>query len=300
MSVAEPADSTRPIVILGANGQIGYELMRALAPLAPLRGFVRADQDFFDLAQLQKKIAALNPVGIINAAAYTAVDKAESEPELAMSLNAKLPAMLATTATDIDAFFVHYSSDYVFNGRAQVPYKETDPADPQGVYGRTKLAGDEAILKLDSAAIILRTSWVYGIRGNNFFLTMQKLARDNNALRVVADQIGCPTPARFIAAATAVLIAQSNISHDGVNPHRGLYNLASYGAVSWCEFAREIFLNSEDFAHVEVEAITTAEYPTPAARPAYSVLDTTLAQATFGIHAADWQALMLQELSAQA
>lgn len=284
--------SDRPILVLGANGQVGYELLRTLAPLAPVQGVLRERLDLTDADAVRALIRQVRPSAIVNAAAYTAVDKAESEAELAMQVNGVAPGMLAELAAASGTCFVHYSTDYVFDGTASEPYQESSPTSPLGVYGRTKLAGEQAALAGDSAAVVLRTCWVYGTRGKNFLLTMERLAREQRKLRVVDDQRGCPTWARFIAETSAVILARCGLSADALRERRGVYHLAASGDTSWCGFARAIVARMGDCDDVQVDPIPTSAYPTPARRPAYSVLDTRRICATFGVCMPSWTAML--------
>lgn len=284
--------STRPILVLGANGQVGHELVRCLAPLAPVLGLQREQLDLTDVDRTRALVRDARPVAIVNAAAYTAVDKAEIEAELAMQVNGVAPGILAELAAASGASFLHYSTDYVFDGSATQPYRESSPTAPLGVYGRSKLAGEQAALAAAGATIVLRTSWVYGTRGKNFLLTMERLARAQRALRVVDDQRGSPTWARFIAETSAALLARCGLSTAALRERRGVYHLAASGDTSWCGFARAIVARMGDCDDVEVAAIPTSAYPTPARRPAYSVLDTKLISATFGLHMQAWDAML--------
>lgn len=296
MSRAKLPAIDRPIVVLGADGQVGHELVRSLTPLAPVRALNRQMLDITDSDALRAGLTALTPAAIINAAAYTAVDKAEEQPQLAARINSEAPGVLADIAAQAGACFVHYSTDYVFDGRSERPYREADPVSPTNVYGRTKLEGERAALEHDGATIILRTCWVYGSRGRNFLRTVQRLARDQTLLRIVHDQYGCPTPARFIAAATAAILSRCGVSAEGLREHRGIYHLAASGETSWCGFARAIMQASPGCEGVHVEGIPTSEYPTPASRPAYSVLDTSLLCETFGLYMPHWEFLLGQTL----
>lgn len=296
MSSPTSSYAQRPIVVIGANGQIGYELVRSLGPLGPVCAFEHAALDITKTNALRTTLKALAPMAIINAAAYTAVDKAEEEPDVAAATNGHAPGVLAAIAEECDACFMHYSTDYVFDGNARRPYRESDPVSPANTYGRTKLAGENAVMEIGSAAIILRTCWVYGNRGRSYLTTMQRLARDRAEIRVVDDQFGCPTAARFVAQTTAVILDKCGLSASRLRERRGIYHLAASGQTSWCEFARAIMRNSPNCKHVAIEGIPTSQYPTPAKRPAYSVLDTSLLYATFGLYMPDWEVLLKQTL----
>jgi dTDP-4-dehydrorhamnose reductase len=291
----------RRILLLGGDGQVAWELRRTLAPLGEVISVGRRTAPHaLDLAEPQAilpLVEALRPAWIVNAAAYTAVDKAEQETDLAQAVNATAPGLLAEAAARVGAQLVHYSTDYVFDGRATAPYQEDDTPNPQGAYGRTKLEGEEAIAKAGCDWLILRTAWVYGSRGHNFLRTMRRLAREREELRVVADQLGAPTWSRHIAEATAQILAQ--LGDDCAAWHRacGVYHLTSAGEASWHAFASAIVEHQrgqEAIACQRVTAITTADYPTPAQRPAYSVLNCDKLAETFGIRLPDWQAALAQ------
>jgi dTDP-4-dehydrorhamnose reductase len=262
------------ILLTGANGQVGWELQRALAPLGEIAAFDRQGLDLADPDQVSRRVREVRPEVIVNAAAYTAVDKAESEPELAHAVNAVAPGILADEAKRLGAILVHYSTDYVFDGEKPTPYNEDDLPNPINVYGGTKLEGERAIATSGCRHLMLRTSWVYGARGRNFLLTMLRLAREGRALRVVDDQIGAPTWCRQIAKATASLLVKPDLAAPGA---AGLYHLCAAEHTSWFGFARAIF-ESPDLARLGIakpalEAIPTSAYPTPARRPQNSRLD---------------------------
>lgn len=263
------------ILITGANGQVGWELARALAPLGEVVALDRSELDLAQPDALRGKVRAIAPNAIVNAAAYTAVDRAESEPELARTVNAIAAGVLAEEAQRLEAVLVHYSTDYVFDGTKADPYVETDPTHPLNVYGQTKLEGERAIGASGCRHFTLRTSWVYGTRGNNFLLTMLRLANERRpSLRIVDDQVGAPTWSRDIAAATAALLARPALAARGAE---GLYHLAASGATSWFGFAQAIFASPElarlGLMPPALEAIPSSAYPTPARRPANSRLD---------------------------
>lgn len=268
----------RPILLTGVNGQVGYELQQTLSPLGQVRSVTREQLDLTNQDAIRRVIREHKPSIVVNPAAYTAVDKAESEPELAFAVNAVAPGIMAEEAARLDAILIHYSTDYVFDGSKTSPYTETDETNPLGVYGRSKLAGEEAIRSVDVQHLILRTSWVYGSRGRNFLQTMIRLAQERDELKVVTDQIGAPTSSRAIANATAVMLGDwdSEIS--------GTYHLTCGGEVTWHGFAQAILRFYEALRAAQnwpllkmradaLQAITTAEYPTLAARPPYSVLN---------------------------
>lgn len=281
------------LLLTGANGQVGWALQRALAPLGELLALDRGQLDLADPDGLRQRVRAIAPNVIVNAAAYTAVDRAESEPEAARAINAIAPGVLAEEASRLDAILVHYSTDYVFDGTKPGPYVETDPTNPLSVYGRTKLDGERAIGASGCRHLTLRTSWVYGARGQNFLLTMLRLARERRSLRVVDDQVGAPTWSREIAQATAALLARPELARPGAD---GLYHLTAGGATSWCGFARAIFASPEmarlGVTPPSVEAIPSSEYPLPARRPANSRLDCTRLERRAGIRLAAWDAAL--------
>lgn len=285
----------RRILILGGDGQVAWELRRTLATLGAVISIGRRTEPAIDLTQpetILPLVEQVQPNWIVNAAAYTAVDKAEQEPELAGAVNAAAPGLLAEAAAKIGAQLVHYSTDYVFDGTANSPYKEDDRANPQGVYGRTKLQGEEAIAKTGCDWLVFRTAWVYGARGGNFMRTMRRLAREREELRVVADQRGAPTWARHIAEATAQVLAQ--LGDDKAAWHRtcGIYHLTSAGVATWHDFATAIIEHQRQHETIvcnRVTPISTSDYPTPASRPAWSVLDNTKLAETFGVRLPDWR-----------
>ncbi|HTY88984.1 MAG TPA: dTDP-4-dehydrorhamnose reductase [Candidatus Acidoferrum sp.] len=284
-------------MLLGKNGQVGWELRRTLAPLAPLTAMDFPEINFTDPQALRKLVAETRPAAVVNAAAYTAVDKAESEPELCRQINAVAPGVLAEEAKKIGALMVHYSTDYIFDGTKSSPYVETDAPKPLGAYGRSKLEGDQAVKASGADHLIFRLCWVYGARGQNFMLTMQRLAREREKLRVVGDQLGCPTWSRMIAEATALAL-QRVLAGGSRSAFSGEYHLAAGGQASWHEFASRIveWMPEAERKCRAVEKIATTEYPTPARRPAYSVLDCGKLQKTFGLRLPDWEASLRQVL----
>ncbi len=275
--------SWRRILVTGAAGQIGWELARVL----PAHGeTVALDRTRLDLASpdaLAGQVRDLRPDLIVNAAAYTAVDRAETEPELAHAVNAVAPGILAVEARRLGAVFVHYSTDYVFDGSATEPYTETSPTRPLGVYGATKLAGERAIAEAGGAWIVLRTSWVYGLRGGNFLRTIRRLAAERDELRVVDDQVGTPNWCRLLAEATASIVDRTP---EELAAGSGIYHLTCSGRTTWYGFARAILGSS---GAARLTPITTEQYPTPARRPLFSVLSGQRLAATFGVHLPDWQ-----------
>ena len=292
------------ILLLGKNGQGGWELQRSLAPLGELLALDSRSPDYCgdlnDLSGLAVTVQRFAPDVIVNAAAYTAVDKAEAEPQLARKVNAEAPAVLAREARRLNALLVHYSSDYVFAGHGDTPWQESDPVAPLSVYGSSKLAGEQAIQTSGCSHLIFRTSWVYAARGNNFAKTMLRLAQERDSLNVIDDQFGAPTGAELLADVTAHAI-RAVISQPELG---GLYHLAAAGETTWCRYARFV-LEQALAAGVQLKvtpamvgAITTESYPTPAKRPGNSRLNTQKLQKAFALNLPDWQsgaARMLKE-----
>lgn len=285
------------ILLIGKFGQVGWELRRTLAPMARVTSLDFPEIDLTRPDSIRQSVRGARPQIIINAAAYTAVDKAESEPDLAMKINGLAPGILAEEARRSGALLVHYSTDYIFDGTKPEAYLETDPPNPMSSYGRSKLAGDEAVQAAGGAHLLFRLCWVYGARGQNFMLTMMRLARERDKLRVVSDQIGCPTWSRMIAETTALTLKSTLAARDW-NAFTGVYHLASSGATSWHGFAQEIvdLMPAEGRKCSRVEAISTLEYPTPAKRPAYSVLECGKLERTFGLRLPHWQESLQQVL----
>ena len=292
------------ILLLGANGQIGFELARSLASIGELHAATREGKRVTNVAKcvaadlanpetLGNALHAVAPDIVVNAAAYTAVDRAEDEENLAERINHHALTVLGAWAKRTQALVIHYSTDYVFDGRGTRPYREEDATTPLGAYGRSKLAGEETLRESGCDHFIFRTAWVYASRGHNFLRTMLRLARDRDSVRVVNDQRGAPTTARLIADVTAQVLARW-LAFDAARQREtlGTYHLSASGDCSWQEFARWIFI----FAHnaglierqMEVVPFTTADYPTKARRPAYSVLDTRKIRTTFGLHLPPW------------
>lgn len=289
------------ILLIGSDGQLARELRRELSTLGDVTVAARSGADVrIDLTEpdtLTEMVRRLRPDWVVNAAAHTAVDKAESELELAFAINAAAPGVLASAAAEVGALLVHYSTDYVFDGQGSRPYLEDDPTGPQSVYGQSKLAGEAAIAAAGVAHLILRTSWVYGLAGNNFMRTMRRLARERDELRVVADQRGAPTWSRHIAQATAQMLAQLGQDRAAWQRLSGLYHLVSQGETTWHGFAETIVAHQrlrEQVKARRVIPIATHEYPVPAPRPAYSVLDTGKLHNNFGIRLPDWRVALAQ------
>jgi dTDP-4-dehydrorhamnose reductase len=278
------------ILLIGRIGQVGWELRRTLAPLGQLVCVDYPEIDLTDGHSIARWVEEAAPQVIINAAAYTAVDKAEAEPDLALQINGTAPGLLAELARQRQALLIHYSTDYVFDGSKASSYTEDDPPNPQSAYGRSKLAGDRAIQQVDCAHLIFRLCWVYGARGQNFLRTMLRLAREREQVRVVWDQVGCPTWSRIIAETTALALQRVWASEDFA-PWKGVYHLAAAGQTSWHGFAERIVaqIPASQRRCQRVEAITTPEYPTPARRPAYSVLGCAKLERTFGLRPPDWE-----------
>jgi dTDP-4-dehydrorhamnose reductase len=281
------------ILLIGKNGQVGEELSSLLRPFGELIILGKEDLDLTQGDRIREKLRDVQPHVIVNAAAYTAVDKAEEEPDIALAINGTAPAILAEEAKKLGAALIHYSTDYVFDGKKQAPYTEEDPPNPQSVYGRTKLAGDEAIQSTGLPHLIFRTSWVYGLKGKNFLLTMQRLAKERDELKIVDDQIGSPTWCRTIAQTTANVLTQVLMQSSPGDLSRfeqasGLYNLACGGQTSWFGFAQAILKASSSSQITKLTPIPTSEYPTPAKRPLYSVLSTEKLRSSFGITPPTW------------
>jgi dTDP-4-dehydrorhamnose reductase len=284
------------ILVLGSQGQVGWELTRSLLPLGKVTALGRSDVDMSDPVALRRVVCASEPDLIVNAAAYTAVDKAESDEAAAMAVNAVAPGILAEEALRGNALLIHYSTDYVFDGQStDQAYVETDSTNPQSVYGRSKLAGEKAIADAGCNYLILRTSWVYGARGYNFLRTMLRLGRERESLRIVDDQTGAPTWSRWIADATAHVARQAMNKRAAHAFQSGTYHLTCAGATSWHGFASAIIEQhrllypTAELAVRTIAPIATAEYPLPAKRPANSRLDCHKLAADYGIVAPDWQ-----------
>ena len=290
------------ILLLGKNGQVGFELQRSLAPLGEVVALDRHSQplggDLTDLAGMVASVRAVQPTLIVNAAAYTAVDKAEAEPELARRVNAEAPGLLATLAKETNAWLVHYSTDYVFDGSGSTPWSESDPTGPLNVYGQTKLEGEQAIVASGCQYLNFRTSWVYAERGNNFLKTMLRLAKDRETLNVVADQWGAPTGAELIADVTAQALRKVLQDDEGCTSRdpalSGTYHLAAAGTVNWHGYASHVIERARqqfpDAVRVrQILPVATSAFPTPAIRPGNSRLNTQPLKHTFGVELPAWQ-----------
>jgi dTDP-4-dehydrorhamnose reductase len=282
------------ILVTGKNGQVGFELQRALAPLGEVIAVDQAECDLTDAEAVRALVRKVAPDVIVNPAAYTAVDKAESDQDCAHAVNAEAPRILGEEAERLGAFVVHFSTDYVFNGTKEGAYSEQDAAEPQSVYGRTKYQGELALAKACGRHLIMRTSWVVGAHGGNFAKTMLRLAAERERLAVVADQFGAPTSAALLADLTALLVRQYRRGGEAGFPF-GTYHVAAAGETSWCDYAR--FVIGEALAAGKalrvtpdgVAPLTTADYPTPAKRPSNSRLDTSRFRDTFGLRLPHWQ-----------
>jgi dTDP-4-dehydrorhamnose reductase len=281
------------IVLFGKNGQVGWELQRILPFLGRVIALDYDDLDLADLKALQTRLDELKPDLIVNASAYTAVDRAESERDLAMKVNGQAPGIMAEAARKSGAMLVHYSTDYVFDGTKGSPYVETDAPNPLNVYGESKLAGEEAIQQAADAYLILRTSWVYSTRLQSGFV--QKVlawARQNETLRIVEDQIGCPTWARMMAETTGLLVAKgSNQLDEYFMQYRGIYHVAGKGSASrfkWAEAILDCDPRRDEQLVKHLEPALSSEFPTPAVRPTYSVLNCSHFESTFGFRIPDW------------
>jgi dTDP-4-dehydrorhamnose reductase len=283
------AAAEKTILVTGVSGQVGFELARSLQGLGRVVAVDRKQFDLADLDQIRSVIRELKPTLIVNPAAYTAVDLAEKETDLATRINGEAPGVIAEEARKLNAAFLHFSTDYVFDGTKSGAYVETDVTNPQNVYGASKLAGEQAIAQVGGSSLVFRTSWVYGRRGKNFLLTMLRLAQDKPALRIVGDQIGAPTWSKTIAALVAYVAAQGSVAgNDWWTSKAGVYHLTSGGSTSWAGFAQAIFDHAALDNKPTVEAIPASEYPTPAKRPANSRMSCDKLAAAFGIRVPQW------------
>jgi dTDP-4-dehydrorhamnose reductase len=278
------------ILLTGKSGQVGWELQRTLACLGEVIALDRQTLDLARLDSLRATIREIKPNLIVNAAAYTAVDKAESEPELAYAVNGVAPGVMAEEAKRLNALLVHYSTDYVFDGAKTFPYTEEDTPNPINVYGKTKLAGERAIQAVGGAYLIFRASWVYGARGKNFLLTILRLAKKREELRIVDDQRGAPTWSRLIGEATASIVSHLFRERSQADLASEIYHVTCAGDASWYDFARAI-IDRSSFKERKpsIIAIPTAEYPLPACRPSYSGLSSSKLYKTFGVALPHWR-----------
>jgi dTDP-4-dehydrorhamnose reductase len=287
------------ILILGSKGQIAWELQVTLAALGHVIVLGSQDLDLINPDLIREKVQSIQPHIIVNAAAYTDVDKAESEPELCHSINAIAPGILAELAHQSQALLVHYSTDYIFDGLKTSPYLETDLPNPLGVYGASKLAGEQAIIQVGCPHLIFRTTWVYGNRGKNFLLTILRLAAERSELKIVADQVGAPTWSRMIAEATSQILVQCRQDWLGL---QGVYNLSAAGRTSWYGFASQLINQyqlqnpAQTLAIQNILPISTSDYPTLVKRPANSVFDNCKVLIDFGVQLPDWNVSLGQIL----
>lgn len=285
------------ILLFGKNGQVGWELSRSLQPAGELIALGKEDADFYNLEDLRSIVRKNKPDVIVNAVAYTAVDKAESDEESAVIINGVAPGVLAEEALKLNALFVHYSTDYVFDGVKETPYEEVDEPNPVNAYGRTKLAGERAVQSSGCEYLIFRTSWVYASRGHNFLLTILKLAKERDELSIVSDQVGSPTTARLIAD-TTILCIQKAIEEKLAGVFSSdLYHLTTSGHTSWYGFTKEIVRIASESKDLrltikDIKAIPTAEYPAPAKRPKNSQLTLKKLEEEFRIEMPDWQSAL--------
>jgi dTDP-4-dehydrorhamnose reductase len=286
----------KKILITGALGQVGYELKRTLAYLGTVVAIDKEEMDFCSPASIRKVIREISPDIIVNPGAYTAVDLAENESSLCMAINKDAPLVIAEEAKALKALLIHYSTDYVFDGTSPMPYVEGDIPNPLNVYGLSKYEGEKAIREIGGRHLILRTSWVYGIRGKNFLLTMLKLGKEKESLNIVNDQIGAPTWSRSIAQATAQILAKIPFLENREDFY-GIYNLTSSGKTSWLAFADEIFSiyakRNPGFKKPALSGILTKDYKTPAKRPLNSLLAHQKLNSTFGIFMPNWKNALL-------
>ena len=279
------------VVVLGSQGQLGTELVKLLSPEAELFAFSRRELDLADEEALRAAILPIKPHFIVNAAAYTAVDRAESEPELAHAVNARAPQVLAELALRLNAWLLHFSTDYVFDGSGSTPWKESDAPHPLNVYGRTKLEGEQGIEATGCRHLILRTSWVYAAHGKNFLRTMLRLAGERPSLRIVDDQTGAPTTAGELARGTLAILRRLKQANGTERlPEPGIYHMTCGGSTTWFKFASAIFAGfGGRIPTPGLVPIRTEEYPLPAARPRYSVLDCDKLEEVMGIRLAPWE-----------
>lgn len=291
----------KKIMITGKDGQVGWELQRLLSPLGQIFTYDRNGLDLRNSDQIRNVIREVRPDVIVNAAAYTAVDKAEIDQESAMAINATAVGVIAEEAKKLDGLFIHYSTDYVFDGSAASPYREMDKTNPMNIYGKSKLKGEEAIQTIGGKHLILRTSWVYGMRGNNFLMTMLRLGKERDQLKIVGDQIGAPTWSHHIAEKTGSMISNC-LNRKYENDPWGIYHLTSSGYTSWFEFAETIFdfyrkSSEQRFGELKISnllKIPSIEYPTPAMRPKYSVLSNEKILKNFQISMPNWKDALVQ------
>jgi dTDP-4-dehydrorhamnose reductase len=277
------------ILLLGAAGQLGVELGKSLTDGSDFVALSRREADLTDEGGLREAIRRIAPRFIVNAAAYTAVDRAESEPELARAVNARAPAVLAQEARELDAWLLHFSTDYVFDGSGTAPWRETDAPNPLNIYGRSKLEGEQAIAAAGCRHLIFRTSWVYAGHGSNFLRTMLRLGSERPLLKVVDDQTGAPTSAPELARAVRQVLTRLQ-TEDSASPEPGIYHMTCAGSTTWFGFATAIFAGGLANPPVpKLIPISSEEYPTPAVRPRNSILDCTKLEREFGLQLAHWK-----------
>ena len=293
------------LLVTGADGQVGCELRQSLAPLGQVIALDRAACDLARPAEVARILRAATPDVIVNAAAYTAVDRAEQEEELATLINGTAVGEIAQAARQLGALLIHYSTDYVFDGRKDAPYAEDDVPHPISAYGRSKLAGERAIAQCGGRYLIVRTSWIYAARGHNFLKTVLRLARERDELRIVDDQIGAPTWARDLAAATAVMTKQARQEIARDDFESGLFHVTGSGATSWFDFAQAVVKQAEQYGLLarksKIVPIASSEYPVAATRPKNSRLSGARARHRFQIALPEWEqslAVCMRELSA--
>jgi dTDP-4-dehydrorhamnose reductase len=280
------------ILVLGSSGQLGRELSKALPPVAEVTALSRHDVDLTNENELRSAVRTARPHFIVNAAAYTAVDRAESEPELAQAVNARAPGILAEEAHRGNAWLFHFSTDYVFDGSGHMPWKETDTPHPLNVYGRTKLEGEQAVAAVGGRHVILRTSWVYAAHGSNFLRTMLRLSRERTKLNIVDDQIGAPTSAGELARGVRFIVERLQELPDSP-PDSGIYHMTCGGFTSWFGFAKAIFASfADDVPAPELVPIPSEQYPTPAVRPRNSVLNGDKLQTALGLRLDSWESAL--------
>ncbi len=294
------------ILLIGPSGQIGYELRRALSNMGEVTTAGRSEADFaLDLSypsQIENVLHEARAELVVNAAAYTAVDQAESERELAFAINAEAPAVMARMTKQNRTLLVHFSTDYVFNGDAKLAYTEEDKPEPTNVYGESKLEGEHAIQSSGARHLILRTSWVYGLRGKNFLRTVLKLAAEEKRLRIVDDQFGVPNWSHTLAEGTVSVLSELRSDPSRIKDRLGVYHLSATGETTWYGFARailELVKGEEGIKARKVKAITTKDYPTPARRPKRSTLDSSRLAKDFAVSLPDWQECLRQCLASR-
>ena len=291
------------IVLIGKNGQLGWELQQILPALGEVIALSRSDLDLSVPDTIQKTVTELKPQLIVNAAAYTEVDLAESQIDLATNINALAPGILAEVSCSIGAVFIHYSTDYVFDGKLERPYNESDPVNPLNMYGKSKYQGEENIKQVGDAYLIFRTSWVYSMRGNSFVNKVLGWSRKNTTLKIVSDQISSPTWARALAEATNSALVENSIDLlETIREKHGVYHLAGSGYTSRYEWATQILANDPNQAEQVVQAIepvSSDEFPTPALRPLFTALDCSKFEQIFGLRLPKWEESLQKAMAKQ-